>query len=94
MEYAQYIHENCGVGWNVNFQIPPLHCHRLATPHREYLFHNGISETDIDEVCYVNKDQWYIFGHESCVGAFPEVSSYKSNQRRPRKIRPQNSVEV
>jgi hypothetical protein len=40
---------------------------------REFLREYEIENSDIADICFVQGDQWYIQGHETCIGAYPEV---------------------
>ena len=53
-----YQHEGCGEGWDMTYMTPPSNCHRVNTAMRDYLNHYNIEEADIDDICYVDHDQW------------------------------------
>ena len=57
-ETSSYQHEDCGEGWDMTYMTAPSNCHRVNIAMRDYLNHYEIEETDIDDICYVDHDQW------------------------------------
>ena len=51
-------------------------CHMVNEGMREFLREFEIEHSDINDICYVQGDQWYIQGHETCIGAYPEVMKF------------------
>ena len=65
--------KECGDNWDYSYVNPPENCHKVNEVMREFLREFEIENSDIADICYVQGDQWYIQGHETCIGAYPEV---------------------
>ena len=71
--YFNLFREDCGDNWDYSYVNPPENCHKVNEVMREFLREYEIENSDIADICFVQGDQWYIQGHETCIGAYPEV---------------------
>ena len=53
-----YIHEDCEIGFDVKYVSAPQHCHQLNGMMRQYLKGQGISNQEMNSICYISGDQW------------------------------------
>lgn len=65
-------YEECGDNWNYFYVNAPENCHKVNEGMREFLREFEIEHSDINDICYVQGDQWYIQGHATCIAAYPE----------------------
>jgi hypothetical protein len=69
---GSYTADGCGEGWDFTYVAAPENCHRVNRAMRDFLKHNNIDDPEVDDICYVENDQWYVEGHRTCIGAYPE----------------------